>query len=125
MKENYEVPPYLHSGFSYKWLKVKLKMRLGVSGLGEDLHRQHRGNGLCPMCGQFETLKHFVFECHAYNDERDLMMKDILSDSNVQMFNSFIQDLDFAILCVLGDHDDNFNKYFINYLSAVWPKRCS
>ena len=36
------------------------------------------------------------------------------------MFNLFLQNDDFAILMLLGDHDNYFNELFLDYVGLAW-----
>ena len=115
--------PYLLANYPYECIKIKCKLRLGIAGIGEDLYRQHRDRGDCKSCGAFENLRHLLFECPVYNSDRSIFLKNIHTSIGDKLFNVFYQDLDFAVLCVLGDHDDTFNKHFMSYISKVWEKR--
>jgi len=108
---------------SFKAKQLKFKLRTGVLGLGADLVRQHRGQGDCKMCGEYESATHFIFKCPAYNNLRECMMKTILQCTNTQMFNYFIQDTVFALCTVLGCHDDVFNSSFLKYIDKAWAIR--
>jgi hypothetical protein len=47
VKENTSMSKYLNStNTSFKGIQLKFKLRTGVSGIGEDLYRQHRGPGM-------------------------------------------------------------------------------
>ena len=124
VKSNSYASSYTLSQHSFKWIQLKLKMRCGVSGLGEDLYRQHRDPGLCKYCGSFESLKHFVFICGAYAEERQSMYNAI-HKAYEPIFNVFLSNQDFALYALLGDHDNDFNKLFLEYLSKAWTIRDS
>ena len=123
LKEGTAMSSYLHSqSIPFKGIQLKFKLRTGIAGLGEDLMRQHRGEGLCQKCGAFESLKHFIFQCTAYNSPRKIMMDTILVTDR-DIFNLFISDYNFAIQCVLGDHGGLFNDCFIRFLISAWKLR--
>jgi hypothetical protein len=109
--------------YSFHARQLKFKLRTGVLGLGADLSRQHRGSGLCKICGNFETAKHFIFLCPAYSKLRQVMINDIKSCVGSQIFDCFIQDMDFAVSAVLGDHDDYFNQHFLRFVGKAWTLR--
>ncbi len=105
---------------SFKSIQLKFKLRNGVSGLGEDLYCQKRGSGLCKKCGYFETLKHFIFHCKAYTAERQALYNSIKHACDDNVFNLFLQNLDFALCLLLGDHDDCFNEHFLKFIAEAW-----
>ena len=107
---------------SFRAMQLKFKLRTGVLGLGSDLHRQHRGSGLCNICGVFESAKHFIFQCPSYNPYRFNMLNSIRNCVSEDYFNVFIQDMDFALWVVLGNHDD-INLHFGAFLEKAWKVR--
>ena len=108
---------------SFKALQLKLKLRTGVAGLGEDLHRQERGTGMCKYCNNFESLKHFILQCPAYNSIRHKMYLAIKDSVCEEDFNMFLQDLDIAMYALIGEHDNIFNIHFMSYLTDAWNIR--
>lgn len=124
VKQNTFCSEYLKSKMSFKSIQLKFKIRNGVSSLGEDLHRQHRDNGVCKYCGSFESLKHFIFHCEAYTTVRNTMYNNIKQSDSVD-FNMFIQNQDYAIYRLLGDHDDYYNRHFLAFIEAAWNIRNS
>ena len=122
VKEGTGSSSYLFSRSSFKNIQLKFKFRCGVIGLGENLHRKIRESGLCKMCGCYETLKHFLFYCPAYTDIR-LILYDQLRFSCTDIFNLFLNDLDFATCILLGGHDDILNSYALSYISGAWSRR--
>jgi hypothetical protein len=123
VKENTLVSHYLYSCASYKAVQLKFKLRTGISGIGEDLHRQKRGPGYCKACGRFETVKHFILQCEHYATIRVSMLNGIKATYGDDVFSLFIQDQDFALQCLLGDHDNDFNSHFLSYLQKAWTLR--
>ena len=124
VKKNTNMSGFLQTkDVSFKSIQLKLKLRLGVAGLGEDLHRQHRGLGKCSYCQQFETAKHFIFTCPAYTYERQCMMFDIIQYCGPEYFSMFIKDLNVALFSLLSDHDDCVNASFLQFLSRAWTTR--
>ena len=107
----------------FKNVQLKFKLRCGIGGLGEDLYRQNRGDGMCSHCNVFESLKHFILYCPLYATERQKLYHGINNVYGSDMFNLFLQNDDFAILMLLGDHDDNFNELFLDYLGPAWTLR--
>ena len=115
------ISPYLQTGTSnFKNVQLKFKLRCGISGLGEDLDRQNRGDGLCPHCNDFESLKHFILYCPLYAMVRQKLYHGIYNVYGSDMFNLFLQNDDFAILMLLGDHDNYFNELFLDYVGLAW-----
>ena len=125
VKENTHTSGYLCSRNSFNSIKLKFKLRCGVSELGEDLHRQGRDSGYCKYCGCYETLKHFLFHCHAYTHERTILYKNLKFSCEDNVFNMFLQNLDFATCLMLGDHDDVVNGHVLKYLNNTWRIRDS
>jgi hypothetical protein len=126
VKENTFASKYLDcKSCTFKGIQIKFKIRMGVSGLGEDLRRQQRDTGMCKYCGKYESVKHFIFNCDAYNVPRSKMYNGIQMICNPKDFNMFIQDTTFAMYCLLGDHDDVFNRYFLPFLEQSWKIRSS
>ena len=124
LKDNVQCSGYLEtSNGTFKAKQLKFKLRTGVLGLGADLVRQHRGQGTCTACGQFENAKHFILQCPSYNDLRRDMFNSIKQETETQMFDCFIREMDFALSAVLGSHDDCFNKHFMTYIQHAWKKR--
>ena len=123
MKENSFRSGYTLSKAAFKNIQLKFKMRNGVSGLGEDLFRQKRGTGLCKHCGKFETLKHFMFQCEAYNSERSILYSKLKTLCDANVFNIMLQNHDFALHILLGDHDDAFNEHFLHFIGGAWSVR--
>lgn len=124
VKESTFAPDYIKSKFThFKWFQLKFKLRVGISGIGEELFRQHRDNGVCKHCGQFESLKHFVFKCEAYSNARQCLYRNVSLSYDSDTFSLFLSDQNFALYALLGDHDDDFNKYFTHYLSEAWTIR--
>ena len=113
----------LKSETNFKSAQLKFKLRTGTAGIGEDLTRQNRGPGNCHYCGEFESLKHLLFHCPAYNNERQLMYSTIHELTDDVTFSSFIQNQDTAICYLLGDHDDVFNRQFLHFITKVWNIR--
>ncbi len=76
--------------------KCTLKFRCGVIGLGENLHRQNRGDSRCKFCGCFETLKHFLFYCRAYTSIRMLLYDQLrfLCIRGCRQFTGFVFSLE-------------------------------
>lgn len=105
---------------TFKGIQLKFKLRTGVAGIGEDLMRQKRGDGTCPMCGQFESLKHLMFNCKSYANERQILYNGIKESYKEDIFNALIQDPSSFMYHLLGDHDDNFNKHFLSFIKSVW-----
>jgi hypothetical protein len=124
VKENTSMSGYLDcDNKNFKAIQLKFKLRTGVSGIGEDLFRQKRGMGDCKFCGKFESIKHLIFNCPVYEAERQEMMNNIHKVYGDYTFKVFQNDLNFALYAVLGDHDDDFNRHFLDFLSKAWPKR--
>lgn len=115
--------PYLLSKECFKSIQLKFKIRTGVAALGENLYRQHRGTGLCPHCGQFESIKHFVLICKAYHSERQKMYMNLRGTVEDDTFNQLISSPNYALAKVMGEHDDIFNQEFLKFLSAAWTIR--
>ena len=85
VKENTFMPGYMTStNVPFKGIQLKSKLRLGVCGLGEDLVRQGRGDGICKCCDQFESLEHFIFKCPAYDIPHSNMQECIAKNSNIE-----------------------------------------
>lgn len=122
-QENTHVPDYIKSRVSFKDVQLKIKLRLSVGSLGEDLHRQRRVNGQCKCCGGFETLKHFLFYCPAYTKERVDLYKNLRFSCNDNDVTMFLQNPDSSICLLLGDRDDVFNAHAPNYISKAWKIR--
>ena len=117
-------PSYIRSKFvPFNWIRLKFKIRTGVSGLGQDLHRQHRGNGYCAFCGEFESVKHFIFKCALYTIPRQRMFNEIKASYDDETFSIFLSESDFALYSLIGDQDNAFNYHFLNFLSSAWPMR--
>ena len=93
--------------------------------IGEDMLRQHRGLGTCSSCscGEFESLKHYVFKCPAFSTQRLKMFDKLKVLCDTSSFNMFLTDTNYALYMVLGDCDDVFNKCFLEYLKDTWPER--
>ena len=108
---------------NFKATQLKFKLRVGVGGLGEDIYRQHRGDGLCKICNSFESMKHFIFHCQAYNIERQVMLLNIKMNVSDCDFSMFIQDLDYATCLLLGEHDDAYNTAFLAFIQKAWQRR--
>ena len=125
VKQSTFLSEYLTCRSDFKSIQLKFKLRNGVSGIGEDLYRQRRGNGLCKFCGCFESMNHFLFYCHAYSLDRVKLFTKlkVLCDENV--FNMFIQDLEYAKYMLLGDYDDVVNNLSLQFLSDIWSTRDS
>jgi hypothetical protein len=123
VKENTLTSSYLHSQAPFTAIQLKFKLRTGVSGIGEDLYRQERGLGRCKACGDFESLKHFILYCKQYAVPRQKMFSAIKISYGDEIFSRFLQNHDFAIICLLGDHDDDFNRHFLSYLQTAWSVR--
>ena len=124
VKESTFAPEYIKSGSqNFKWTQLKFRLRTGVSSIGEDLHRQHREQGLCKHCGQFESKKHFIFQCTAYTEARQCLYKNIRASCDSDTFSNFLCDQTSALYALLGDHEDVFNGCFLEYLSKAWTIR--
>ena len=108
---------------TFKAIQLKYKLRTGVLNIGENTARQHRDNGLCINCGDFESVKHFVMFCRAYSDERQLMYRRIKEAVDERTFNMFISSPDYALTKLLGEHEDCFNHEILTFLSDAWVKR--
>ena len=87
-------------------------MRTVVLSIVEDLHHQHRDNGLCQSCGHFESAKHFILLCNAYHAEQLSMFANIKEQMNEDAFNYMISSPDCALCHLLGEHDDSLNREF-------------
>ena len=121
LKESTHKSPYLYNSHSnFKAIQLKFRLRTGVLGLGEDLYRQNRGDGLCQHCLQFESAYHFILQCPAYSRQRVQMYNDIKEHVNEDLFSAFLADPFCALSSLLGDCDDAFNMYFLKYLRECW-----
>ena len=78
---------------------------------------------MCPKCGDFESVKHFTLISPGYSTERAVMFDDIRQEVDESLFSMFLLDPMFALCCILGDHDDHFNKCFLNYVVKAWQIR--
>ena len=88
-------PEYLASDKgTLRAVQLKFKLRTGVLCIGADLHRQHRDPGLCKLCNVFGTAKHIIFQCPAFNKERQIMLTYIKANVHSDIFYLFIQDMD-------------------------------
>ena len=125
IKEDTNLSNYLCCRSSFKGIQLKYKLRCGVSGLGEDLHCQNRGNGFCKFCGCYESLKHFLFHCNAYSNERLTLYKNLKFSCNHELFSLFLKDINFAICMLLGDQDDVINGHALKYFTSAWSIRDS
>ena len=47
-----------------------------------------------------------------------LMLSNCLYGDNI--FSLFLKSQDFALTCLLRDHDNDFNKQFLQYVSKAW-----
>ena len=101
---------------AYYYLSNKIKLRTGVFGIGEGYVRQKREPGQSKICGVFESLKHFIFDCPAYLEERETMLLNIRKEVDGATFSTFIQHADTMTFYLLRDHDDVFNQIFLTYL---------
>lgn len=114
---------YLLTKASFSSIQLKFKMRTGVLGLGEDLARQHRGTGMCDLCGTFETAKHFTLHCPLYSTERQYMFKSIQDFTGNDVFGAIMSSPNTFMFLLLGEHDNIFNSVFIDFISKAWNKR--
>ncbi len=114
---------YLLTKASFSSVQLKFKLRTGVLGLGEDMARQHRGTGLCHLCGLYENPKHFTLHCPLFNTEREFMVNNIKEYTNDAMFGEIISSPKNFMHLLLGEHDNVFNSAFINFISLAWKKR--
>ena len=105
---------------NFKSLQLKFKSRTGILGIGADLFRQHRSNGICGHCNTFESTKHFIFKCPLYNTARATMFDEIRMCVDDNVFNNFLQCWNYGILKLLGDHDNEFNGPFCKFLHSAW-----
>lgn len=53
------------------------------------------------------------------------MYQQIQANCDDNDFSLFLQDLNYALYQLLGDHDDIYNKCFLNFLGAAWDLRNS
>jgi hypothetical protein len=105
VKENTHCSPYLLSKEgTFKAKQLKFKLRTGVSGLGDDLYRQHRNPGLCKYCNKYENLQHFLLMCPAYHDARVSMMTKLKDRLDPDVFSFYLHNIDLTIYAMLGDH---------------------
>ena len=123
VKEDTSMSEYLTSQAPFSAVQLKFKLRTGVSGLGEDIYRQKRGTGFCKTCQTFETVKHFIFCCPAYNKQRQKLFASVKDSVPVEVFNMFLSNHDFALRCLLGEHDDPFNTHGLAYFNEAWKIR--
>ena len=123
IKDSTNMSEYLVSKMSFSKIRLKFKLRTGVSGLGEDLYRQHRGQGLCPACGQFETLKHVLFYCRHYTEARLDMFDKIRNKCGMDVFINLTQNQDYAIASMLGDHNTDYSYHCMDFMNHVFNTR--
>lgn len=72
------------------------RLRIGHAGTNAHLFRFNMTDSpICDMCPNRETIQHFLLECPAYNNERDLLRK-VYNDLGVELSVR-------NVLC-LGDH---------------------
>ena len=107
---------------SYKAIQLKFKLRTGVAGIGEDLHRQHRGTGTC-HCGGYESVKHLIFYCGTYSNARVQLYMNIRQSYGDDLFNNFMANPSSYLYRLLGNTNDDFNVHFLNYIHDVWKIR--
>lgn len=122
VKKDTFISEYLKGKSSFKSIQLKLKARLGVLGIGDDLKRQHRGDGKC-NCGNYESLKHLVFYCTNYSLQRKKLFENISKKCDNYVFNDFINDPSSFMYLMLGDEDDHFNVAFSKFLHEAWQIR--
>ena len=123
VRSSQNMASYLCSTAHFKSVQLKFKLRSGILGLGADLHRQKRGDGLCKHCGSFESARHFVLHCAAYSRVRHDMYLNIKKSVDTDMFNLILQYPELLLVFLLGDYDDTFNILFLDYLSKAWSIR--
>ena len=119
VKDSTFMSKYLKSNSIFKGIQLKFLLRTGTAAIGENLARQHRGNGMCPCCGQYESLKHFILSCPKYMLIRNKLFNSIANNCDENIFNMFISDSNFAMYSLLGDHDV-FNQNFLSFLDSAW-----
>ena len=120
LKSDCNCSSYLKSKAPFNAIQLKMKLRTGVLGLGADLHRQHRGDGHCKFCLEYESPRHFILQCKAYQKERLEMYLNLEKAVDPETFNMILQSPELALVLLLGDHDDIINEIFLNYLSHAW-----
>ena len=53
------------------------------------------------------------------------MFDQLLKYCDVEQFNLFLQDPNYALYRLLGDHDNVFNECFLTFIGAAWDIRDS
>ncbi len=72
VKDSLSFEPYLEGRYD-RVKRLKLRLRLGVSGLAGDRGRLSEGSRECMLCDRdaIETAEHMISECSAYEELRD------------------------------------------------------
>ena len=121
-KKDTSMSSYLNVQHSFKAIQTKFKLRTGTAGIGEDLARQHRGSGMC-HCGDYESLKHLIFNCRLYSNARTRLYLNIRDSYGIHVFNDLLQNPCTFLYRLLGQCDDHFNMHFLSFIDDVWKIR--
>ena len=118
--------------FDGSWLSSLLfKARAGALELNDRTYRYNEGNiRRCQLCevewGSQETLKHFMAECPAYEEEMDWARGRYIGEVGIERFNDWVIGDDLGLRYFLG-FEKGLGTEIVEitkqYLGIIWNKR--
>ena len=126
------IQPYLGKAeFQRPGTVLKMKCRVGILEVRALLHmRRCVNDARCPLCGDEETVDHFVLHCPAFTEHRTAMfaqLRDLFTSA--ASFGQFRAQEDARLVaCLLSDkywgpNAVNANRAVCDYLAAAWDDR--
>ena len=75
-----------HNNISYQFSKWLTRIRSNILGLNEYLHKINKSpSPLCQCKKEHETILHFLFKCHIWNDARNKILAPIQPNETFTM----------------------------------------
>ena len=112
---------------------LKMRCRTGTLQINSLLSRRHiQQDSACPLCGQQETISHFLLQCPAYLEPRQHMFDQLAGAfPSTQVFQQFRTASDDQLTCdLLSDmfwsglgHFDMANAAVCDFLGEAWDTR--
>lgn len=87
---NHTKPPSYFNTGPRKLQILHTRLRLGCSSLNDDLFRKNISPSNLCICGQVETVDHYLFNCPRYLTQRDVLFRHIIQLDGTLILNNHL-----------------------------------
>ena len=64
-----------------------------------------------------------IFPCNTYRSDSDKLYKNQKNSFDDNVFNLFLQNLDFTLCLLLGHHGDPINRHYLEVIVGAWKMK--